>query len=248
MTDTNTGYKAVVLDIEGTTTPISFVYDVLFPYARAQMAAYLEAHWGDAALEPDLSTLREEVAGDIAAGVEGIVPIDDSGDENDLRRSVVANLLWQMDRDRKTTALKSIQGKIWKAGYADGELKGVVYDDVVEALNTWQQQGRPVYIYSSGSVPAQKLLFGHSTHGDLTVLLDGYFDTTTGPKKDADSYRKICAAIEQSCEDVVFLTDNLDEARAARQAGVKAYLMDRPGNPIVTDHDFEVLRSFAALL
>ncbi|MFU8806334.1 MAG: acireductone synthase [Bradymonadaceae bacterium] len=238
-------YRAVILDIEGTTTPISFVYDVLFPYARTHLADFIETHW--ASVQEEVEGLREQVESDLRAGVEGVVPIA-SGEEEEVRESVIRNLRWQMDNDRKTTALKSLQGKIWRDGYESGALKGVVYDDVLVALKAWERAGRPVYIYSSGSVAAQELLFTYSTHGDLTVFIEGYFDTTTGPKKEAESYRAICEAIERRCEEVVFVTDNVDEARAAREAGVGAYLMDRPGNPALPEHDFEVLGSLEGLV
>lgn len=241
-------YRAVVLDIEGTTTPISFVYDVLFPYARVALEAFLEAHWEDEDVKTDVASLREQVAADVAAGVEGVVPIASGEDAVEVRRSVVENLRWQMDRDRKTTGLKSLQGKIWRAGYESGDLKGVVYDDVLEAFKVWEQWGRGICIYSSGSVAAQELLFRYSTHGDMTIFIDGYYDTTTGPKKEAESYRKICADMGRAPEEVVFATDNLDEARAAREAGLRVYVAMRPGNPALPDHDFQVLESFEGLL
>lgn len=253
MAENEMDYRAVVLDIEGTTTPISFVYDVLFPYAREALEDFLEAHWDDEGVQADVASLREQVAADVAAGVEGVVPIlsgeDGAGeDAAEVRRSALENLRWQMDRDRKTTGLKSLQGKIWRAGYESGALKGVVYDDVLLAFKSWEQRGRKVCIYSSGSVAAQQLLFRYSTHGDMTIFIEGYYDTTTGPKKEAESYGKICADMGREPGEVVFATDNLDEARAAREAGVKAYVVMRPGNPALPEHDFEVLRSFEELL
>lgn len=215
-------FKVLLLDIEGTTTPISFVYDVLFPYAREHVEDFLRRHFDAPAVEADRLALAEE---------EGVNP--DSLDE------LVAAVQRQMDEDHKTTALKSLQGKIWRDGYADGSLRGVVFDDVPVALEAVRSAGRRVCIYSSGSVAAQKLLFRHSTAGDLTPHIVAYFDTTTGPKKLAKSYEAIAHALGVEPAEILFCTDSLLEARAARQAGVRAVMLDRPGNPTPDEHDFE---------
>jgi 2,3-diketo-5-methylthio-1-phosphopentane phosphatase len=143
-----------------------------------------------------------------------------------------------MDADRKVTCLKALQGLIWRDGYHQGELQGVVFDDVPLALRQWQAAGTPIFIYSSGSVEAQQLLFRYSNHGDLTPLLRGYFDTTTGPKREAASYRTILGATGQSAPDVVFATDVLAEAEAAHEAGLQAVLVVRPGNAPLPVHRF----------
>jgi enolase-phosphatase E1 len=192
--------KAILLDIEGTTSSISFVADELFPYARKHLAEYVATH-------------PEEVAPIIAE-----VP----GDK-------VATLIQWIDEDRKATPLKTLQGLIWAQGYADGELSGHVYSDTPEAMRRWTKRGIDVCIYSSGSIAAQKLIFGNSVAGDLTPLLSGYFDTTTGPKREADSYTKIAAALELPPEEILFITDIQAEADAAKQAGVGALLIDREG-------------------
>jgi enolase-phosphatase E1 len=193
--------KTILLDIEGTTSSISFVADELFPYARKHLAAYVATH-------------SEEVAPILAD-----VPGDDK----------VATLIQWIDEDRKATPLKTLQGLIWAQGYADGELSGHVYPDAPEALRRWQAMGIPVAIYSSGSIAAQKLIFGHSVAGDLTPLLSGYFDTTTGPKREADSYAKIAKALDLDPGDILFVTDIKQEADAAREAGVQAVLIAREG-------------------
>ncbi|WP_213980853.1 acireductone synthase [Sphingomonas sp. dw_22] len=194
--------KAILLDIEGTTSSISFVADELFPYARRHLAAFVQNH--------------PEVSAPILAEVPG----DDR----------VATLLRWIDEDRKETPLKTLQGLIWAQGYADGELKGHVYPDTPEALRRWTQAGLPVFIYSSGSIAAQKLIFGHSVAGDLTPLLSGYFDTTTGPKRETGSYAKIADAIGAMPGDVLFVSDIQAEIDAARDAGLQALLIDREGD------------------
>lgn len=191
---------AILLDIEGTTSSISFVADELFPYARKHLAEFLATH-------------SEEVA-PILADVPG---------------DPVATLTQWIDEDRKATPLKTIQGMIWAQGYADGELSGHVYPDTPEALVRWKELGIPVHIYSSGSVAAQKLIFGNSIAGDLTPLLSGYFDTTTGPKREMVSYVRIAAALRIMPAAVLFVSDIQAEVDAARMAGMEALLIDREG-------------------
>ncbi|NLS28545.1 Enolase-phosphatase E1 [Sphingomonas sp. S2M10] len=195
--------KAVLLDIEGTTSSIAFVADVLFPYAAKHLADYVAAH--PEAVAPIL--------------VE--VPGDDK----------VATLHAWIAEDRKATPLKTLQGLIWEQGYADGTLQGHVYPDTPEALHRWYTAGVAIYIYSSGSIAAQKLIFGHSIAGDLTPLLSGYFDTTTGPKRNAESYAKISVAIDLNPEKILFVSDVQAEVDAARAAGLGALLIDRDGGP-----------------
>lgn len=194
--------KAILLDIEGTTSSLSFVADTLFPYARRHLAAY------------------------VAANPEAVAPIlaEVPGDDP------VATLLEWMDEDRKATPLKTIQGMIWAVGYAAGELDGHVYPDTPEALRRWRDRGIGVHIYSSGSVEAQKLIFGNSLAGDLTPLLGRYFDTGTGPKRSAHSYRRIAAALDLPPGDVLFVSDVQAEIDAARAAGMAALLIDREGD------------------
>jgi len=229
----------VLLDIEGTTTPVDFVYRVLFPDARARVLSFLESHSEDPEVARDLAGLREEQARDAAEG-RGPPTWDGSA------AAATAYARWLMDRDRKTTALKSLQGKIWAEGYAAGRLRGQVYDDVPPALARWCATGRRVAIFSSGSVLAQKLLFRHSDHGDLTPLLSAYFDTTTGPKREAESYRRIAKALGAPPSAGLFVSDTLAELDAARAAGFATALAVRaPPGPV--GHGHREVATFDAL-
>jgi 2,3-diketo-5-methylthio-1-phosphopentane phosphatase len=234
-------YDAVLLDIEGTTTPVSFVYDILFPYARTHVETFLRANWSEPQVMSLLALMRIQADNEAAAETPGVVTIPKG--EGALE-ATVAHVLWQMDADRKTTALKSLQGHIWKAGYASGELLASVFEDVPKAFERWQSAGVPVHIYSSGSIAAQKLLFGHTAHGDLMPLLSGYYDTTSGPKKEAASYAAIAEAIGTKPGRIVFATDIVAEAEAARTAGLQAVIMDRPGNAPQPDHNLKILNNF----
>ncbi|HET9483119.1 MAG TPA: acireductone synthase [Xanthomonadales bacterium] len=194
----------MLTDIEGTTSSIDFVKDVLFPYARARLPAFVRANAHEPAVREQLdATARETDA--------------DPGDVDALIDTLVA---W-IDEDRKATPLKALQGMIWASGYRDRDYVAHVYDDAAAALRHWKDAGHDLYVYSSGSVPAQKLFFAHSTHGDLTPLFSGYFDTTTGPKRDAESYARIAAAIGVPVREVLFLSDIDAEIEAARKAGMR---------------------------
>jgi len=238
--------SAILLDIEGTTTSIRFVYDTLFPFVRSHVGPFLAAEWEAQAVQDDISALRDQALHDHAEGVMA-APLIGAGAEAEVRGATVANVLWQMDSDRKTTGLKALQGKIWKQGYASGELLGHVYEDVAPAFRAWRAASVPIYIYSSGSVAAQKLLFRHSVEGDLTPMLAGYFDTTSGPKKVAKSYETIAAAIGCRPAEVLFATDSLDEALASTAAGVASVLSIRPGNAELPGHSFRTVSSLAEL-
>ena len=236
MTDT----RAILLDIEGTTTPIEFVHQVLFPYARARVHAYLEQHADDPGVRADLALLRAEYAAE-------------SPDSPDLPPwNPAAYVYWLMDRDRKSTALKALQGRIWEAGYRAGELKGKgeVYPDVRPALERWHAAGKTIAIFSSGSVQAQRNLFANATAGDLSPFLSGYFDTTTGPKREARSYRRIAATLRQEPRDMLFISDVVAELDAASAAGMRTALCVRePEPPIPNPQPLEHPRihSFAEL-
>ena len=228
------GPQAIVLDVEGTTTPVSFVYETLFPHARAQLSAFVRERW--------------DVLGDDVAQVV----VDRASEADDAPSvgatpspgEVVAFLEWLMDRDRKATGLKAIQGKLWEAGYREGVLEGEVFADVPEALRRWRAEGRRVAIYSSGSVLAQRLLFGHSTAGDLTPWIEAHFDTTTGPKREAASYAAIARSLGVSPSEVLFVSDVVAELDAAQAAGLQTLLRVEPGaaaqeteHPVVTSFD-----------
>ncbi|HEY4001070.1 MAG TPA: acireductone synthase [Candidatus Xenobia bacterium] len=221
----------ILLDIEGTTTPITFVYEVLFPYARQHLADFLRAGWSEAEVQSCAQAFAEQVQ------VDGM-GVAVQGNPAQQRQAVLANALTYMDADRKVTCLKTLQGLVWRDGYQRGELQGVVYEDVPAALHRWAGQARPAYIFSSGSVEAQQLLMRHSTHGDLTSDLAGYFDTRIGSKREPDSYRRIAERMGAGPETITFATDVLDEAEAARQAGLQVVVMRRPGNPELPPHPF----------
>jgi enolase-phosphatase E1 len=195
--------RAIVTDIEGTTSSISFVKDVLFPYARERLPAYVETH----ADTPEMQHWLHE-----AAKEAGIVEAP--------RQEVIELLLRWIDEDRKSTALKALQGMIWKDGYEDGDFQAHVYPEVAAKLHAWRADGLHLYVYSSGSVPAQKLFFRYSEAGDLTPLFSGYFDTETGPKREQASYEKIAAAIGEQPGHILFLSDIVEELDAARAAGL----------------------------
>ena len=202
-------HRPILTDIEGTTSAISFVKDVLFPYARRALPAFVREHGA----EPEVRAWLDRAATD-AGGL-----CDDA---------MLAEVLqgW-IDEDRKHPALKALQGMIWDAGYADAEFHAHVYPDAVHALRRWHAGGHPLYVYSSGSVPAQKLLFGHTQAGDLRDLFSGWFDTAVGGKREAASYRAIAKALARPPGDVLFLSDVVEELDAAREAGMDTVLVDR---------------------
>lgn len=220
--------RAILLDIEGTTTPVAFVYDVLFPFARDHARDFIRDRYDTEEMRRDLDALAAERRADEARGDAPPPWREDTRDAH--AESATAYVHWLMEQDRKSTALKSLQGKIWEGGYREGKLKAEVYDDVPPALLRWRAQRRRVYVYSSGSVLAQKLLFAHTTRGDLTPHIDGYFDTTTGPKKEAASYQSISTQINLPASSILFLSDVAAELGAAREAGLQTALCVRPGN------------------
>lgn len=209
---------AILTDIEGTTTSIAFVYDVLFPYAAARLErTCAQAHPGPE-LREALEQLRAEHGQETPSD-----PPPPFGDGAPYAR-------WLMERDRKSTGLKLLQGLIWDEGYARGEIRGHVYPDVPPVLKAWREQGHRLRVFSSGSVHAQKLLFGHTDHGDLTPLFEGFHDTRTGPKQDPAAYTAIAAAFGLPPGEILFLSDVTPELDAASQAGYRTGLLVRPGN------------------
>lgn len=244
-----TDYKAVLLDIEGTTTPVHFVYEVLFPYAQRELQNYLEQHWSDPNVQDDIDTLMEHFAKE-PRDSKGR-PLQEGEDQSTVeafKSEVIERINWAIENDKKHSGLKSLQGRIWRSGYKGGELKAPLFDDVAGALRSWNERGVSVYIYSSGSVDAQKLLFEYTEEGDLRDLLSGYFDTHTGNKKEAESYRIIAKEMDEAPGDVLFVTDNLQEAEAANEAGMKVAVSKRPGNAELSENPFPVIESFDALV
>ena len=238
--------RAIVLDIEGTTTPVAFVYERLFPYARDRLRQYLAAHGAAPDGQSIVAQLRREHdverrdSTDVPAWEETTTAVRDD--------SVVRYVTWLMDRDRKSQALKELQGRIWEEGYRTGQLVGEVFDDVPLALRRWRDEGISVGIFSSGSVLAQKLLFGHSSAGDLTPFLRWHFDTSVGQKTEAESYQRIASTIGESPSNILFISDVVRELDAARSAGLRTVVCLRPGNaPPPSDHDHSIIRSFDEL-
>ncbi len=238
--------RAILLDIEGTTTPLDFVTEVLFPYSRIHAKDFLKRHWSSEVVRTDVAGLRQEHAADWRGGLAP-PPLQDSPPETQLE-SMVAYIHWLIDRDRKSTPLKSLQGKIWGEGYRNGELRSQVFGDVPPALTRWRQRNKEICIFSSGSVLGQKLLFAHTTAGDLTKFLFRYFDTTTGAKTDPESYRRIAADLERPSSEIIFVSDVVAELDAAQSAGLGTLLCVRPGNRPQPDmHRYTVIHTFDEL-
>lgn len=205
------GVSAVLVDIEGTTSSIAFVHDVLFPYAREHLADYVRAN------ADQLTAILDDVRAEAATP-----SLDLEG--------VIATLLRWIEEDRKATPLKTLQGMIWRKGYEAGMIKGHIYSDAVASLQNWRNAGLQLYVYSSGSVEAQKLIFGHSEYGDITPWFSGFFDTTTGAKQDAGSYINIAVATGLMPRSILFLSDHPSETAAARRAGMQTVRLARPGD------------------
>ncbi|WPP46044.1 acireductone synthase [Pseudomonas sp. AN-1] len=219
--------KTILTDIEGTTSAVSFVFDVLFPFAVKHLPDFVRQHAGEPAVAAQLEAVRAE-SGEADADVERVIAI----------------LLEWIAADRKATPLKALQGMVWEQGYRAGQLKGHVYPDAVEALRQWHAEGYALYVYSSGSIQAQRLIFGCSEAGDLTPLFSGYFDTTSGGKREAASYARIAAAIGQPAGEILFLSDVVQELDAAHEAGMATCGLARDGGDLA---GHPTVASFAAV-
>lgn len=217
--------KAILTDIEGTTSAVSFVFDVLFPYARKHLPTYVRTYASQPDVAAQLDAVRQE-SGEPGASTERVIEI----------------LLEWIAADRKATPLKTLQGMVWAKGYRAGQLKGHVYPDAVAALRRWHEAGYRLYVYSSGSVQAQKLIFGCSEAGDLTPLFSDFFDTTTGNKRESEAYERIARAVGLPAEQVLFLSDVVQELDAARAIGMRTCGLAREGgelagHPVVASFD-----------
>ncbi|HEY0502945.1 MAG TPA: acireductone synthase [Lysobacter sp.] len=201
--------RAILTDIEGTTSSISFVKDVLFPYARRALPRFVAARGKEPAVRKWLDTVAAENGGMCEDAM------------------IVEVLQGWIDEDRKHTALKALQGMIWADGYKSADFTAHIYPDAAKALNAWHAAGLPLYVYSSGSVPAQRLFFGHSDAGDLTSLFSGWYDTEVGGKREASSYRNIVESVGIPAAEILFLSDVVEELDAAREAGLQTALIDR---------------------
>ncbi len=225
-----TELRAIITDIEGTTSSIRFVQDVLFPYARRRLPAFIETHADRAEVQHWLHEAAKE-----------------AGYTEASRTEVIDLLLGWIDADRKATSLKALQGMIWEEGYAAGDFRAHVYPEVAPRLRAWRARGIRLYVYSSGSVAAQKLFFRHSEAGDLTPLFSGYFDTETGPKRAPDSYARIAAAVGEDPSHLLFLSDVSAELDAAREAGLHTTLVCRPPDACSADAAHPCVPDFDAI-
>jgi enolase-phosphatase E1 len=231
----------ILLDIEGTTSSISFVHDVMFPYAKDRVPDFVASNWDSEQLGECFELLAKDLEkGSVAAWLDG--------DTEANQRTVIAAIVDMIDNDVKATGLKQLQGIIWKDGFHSGEMVAHLFDDTAPALERWKEQGLDLRIYSSGSIAAQKLFFGHSVAGDLLHLFSAHYDTKTGPKKEVESYRKIVADIGVEANRIVFISDVPDELDAAAEAGLQTVLSIRPGNVAVSDSDcHNAIESFSGL-
>ncbi|XP_011184033.1 enolase-phosphatase E1 [Zeugodacus cucurbitae] len=222
--------KLILSDIEGTTTSISFVKDVLFPYAKAHSKAFLEETWDDAETQRIVQDLRKLPQYKEYLGV---------GDEQPTASlvNVASFVKYLIEKDLKLGPLKTLQGLVWAKGYENGNIKGHIYDDVLPAFKRWHEAGIRIAIYSSGSVKAQQLLFGQTEMGNLLPYISGHYDTAVGHKQQKESYVNIARDLDLLAEDILFLTDIVKEAEAAHDAGMQAVLLNRPGNAPLTDDD-----------
>ena len=240
---TITGLQHVLLDIEGTTCPVSFVGEVLFPYAQQQLPVFL----ADQAQNPIVKELIDQVfaAWDQDADLEAISLRRNYSNKNSV--AAVGYLSWLIEKDRKLTPLKELQGLIWREGYAKGILKAPLYTDVPEALKRWHDAGLSLSVYSSGSINAQKLLYQHSNHGDLSNLFHQWFDTNTGSKQTNQSYTNIAIALGTNPEKIVFISDRKSELIAAEEAGLKVLFSQRKDNPETDNGNYIAIRDYADL-
>jgi enolase-phosphatase E1 len=234
----------LLLDIEGTTCPVSFVAEVLFPYARAAIPEFLNSHKHD----PNIQQLAEDVelAWRRDTAPEAVALHQDCSERHGMAR--IAPYLQQLiDRDVKLTALKDLQGRIWRAGYANGALVAPLFSDVAESLHRWHQEGFILGVYSSGSVAAQQLLYGYSTAGDLRPLFSHWFDTRIGSKQEPESYTAIAHQMKVAAQQLLFISDSISELEAASAAGMAVLFSDREGNPGRDSGRFERIDDYRRL-
>lgn len=237
----------VLLDIEGTTCPVSFVADVLFPYASAQLLPFLRQHQGQEPIQRLIKELQGVWNND--SEMEAVAMRTGSGEDLDQfnLEALCCYLQWLIRTDRKVTPLKDLQGMIWEEGYQQGNLIAPLFEDVPDALKRWQASGVKLSVYSSGSIKAQKLLYQHTNSGDLSHLFSEWFDTRTGAKDQPASYEKITVSLGTIPERILFISDSVSELRAALQAQLSVLFSNRPGNPDRDSQGFPNLRDFSEL-
>jgi len=233
--------RGLLLDIEGTTTPVDFVYKTLFPYASRKLEAFLLEHFSDRETQKMLADLAAQHQGDERQGARP--PAWHQDTDEALLHSSITYVHWLMAKDSKCAPLKTLQGKIWQQGYASGELRGEVYADVPQAFERWRRQGREICMYSSGSVLAQQLLFRSTSAGDLTAYISAFYDTGIGSKTDSESYSRIAETQRRTTSEILFISDALREIEAARRAGMRTKLCVRQPTDTTNLGD-EIVRTF----
>jgi enolase-phosphatase E1 len=241
-----TRVHCILLDVEGTTTPVDFVYRVLFPYARERVERFLCYHHNNPEVTEEIRRLGIEQATDAQRGLQP--PDWQEGSPECRLESACRYIHWLMDRDSKSAALKALQGRIWEEGYRSGELHGDVYPDVPPAFSRWRKRNEKIAIFSSGSILAQKRLFETTAAGDLTAFIAAHFDTTTGPKREAKSYRRIIDTLSVAPSKMLFISDVVEELDAASDCGVETLLCVRPGQPVPEQIAHPIIHSFDEVL
>jgi enolase-phosphatase E1 len=237
--------RVILLDIEGTTTPVEFVYQTLFPYASRKLEAFLREHAQDTEIQSLIQALRAQHAADEREGHNPPAWMEQP--EEARLRSSVAYGQWLIVADSKCPSLKSLQGRIWREGFASGELHGAIFPDVPAAFERWRRQKKIICIYSSGSVQAQQDLFGTTASGDLTSYISVFFDTRVGAKAEAESYKKIATSFSHAPQQFLFISDTVKEIAAARSAGMHSLLCVRGDDAPPPAADAGVIHDFSAV-
>lgn len=231
--------RGILLDIEGTTSSISFVYDVMFPYVRENVESFLNSSWDESVVQDCLPLLAKDLEKESAEAWLGRLSLEQQ------RSAVTQGVIGLMDADVKATGLKQLQGLIWKDGFTSSQMVAHLYDEVADCIKDWKQSGVDVRIYSSGSVQAQLLFFGHTVAGDLLDQFSGHYDTKTGAKQEPESYQKIADEFDCAAGEILFVSDVVTELRAAKSAGLQTVLSLRPGNkPVEPGHGFDEINGF----
>ena len=233
----------LLLDIEGTTCPISFVSKVLFPYAKQELHAYLQSHQHLTDIQLLIHEAWEEWRGDQNEQSQNLLRQSPAERDDSHQQAITKYLQHLINIDKKSTVLKELQGRIWENGYSEGSIQSDLYPEACAALENWHNNGLQLAVYSSGSVNAQKLLYGHTPQGDMRSLFCGWFDTRTGPKKEAQSYSIIAKELATTPEQITFISDNQAECNAARQAGLATLFSLREGNPDQDPGSHRVIQS-----
>ena len=248
--DVMNSVKHVVFDIEGTTTPITFVKDVLFPYAANNVQSYLKKTWNESTTQQDVTTLLAQYQQDQQENYPGLPVVTFTDNTDDMIAQLTTYVEFNINQDRKIGALKQLQGHMWRVGYESGELKSTVYPDVPNAFRKIISEGKQISIYSSGSREAQRLLCQYTNYGDLRSNISAYFDTKSGNKRDVTSYQEMKEYLGvDNGKEILFVTDIWEEAEAATKAGLQVRLSVRPGNaPLPADNQFVTVTNFEDIL